>query len=87
MSIYDDFAAARVEHLFFGVNGSYLAAAHADMMADPDYDKNKHEKALQDSRRVLSMLRSLLTQQLRQLRKVRRDPPRLGDREEQRDDP
>jgi hypothetical protein len=61
MSVYDDFAAARVEHLFFGTHGSYLAAACADMMADPDYDKNEHEKALQDSSRVLSMLRSLLT--------------------------
>jgi hypothetical protein len=29
------------------------------MMADPDYDKNNREKALEDSHRVLSMLRSL----------------------------
>jgi hypothetical protein len=61
MSVYDEFAAARVEHLFFGVNGGLLAAARAVMLTDPDYDKNKHEKALEDSRRVLSMLRSFFT--------------------------
>jgi hypothetical protein len=30
------------------------------MLADTDYDENMHSKALEDSRRVLSMLRGLL---------------------------
>lgn len=59
MSVYDKFAVARVEHLFFGVPGSYLAAARADMVIDPDYDESKYCRAVQNSERALSMLRGL----------------------------
>jgi hypothetical protein len=59
-STCDKFATAWVEHHYFGTHSSYLAAARAEMLGAPDYDENKHRKALEESRRVLSMLRHLL---------------------------
>ena len=59
-SIYNKFAAARVEHLFFGTDGSYLAAARAQMTANPDYNENKYHRAVEDSERALSALRRWL---------------------------
>jgi hypothetical protein len=59
-SIYDKFAEAWVEHHFFDVHGSFLAAARVEMLTDLDYDVSKHRKALQSARRVLSMLRASL---------------------------
>jgi hypothetical protein len=59
-SIYDKFATAWVEHHYFGTPSSHLAAARAEMLSAPDYDENKDRKALEGSRRVLSMLRGLL---------------------------
>jgi hypothetical protein len=59
-SIYDEFAAARVEHLFFGSDSSYLAAARAQMTADPDYNESKYHRAVENSERVLSTLRRLV---------------------------
>jgi hypothetical protein len=60
MSVYDKFAAARIEPLFFGVHGSYLAAARTDMVTDPDYDESEYYRAVENSERVPSMLRGLL---------------------------
>jgi hypothetical protein len=59
-SVYNKFAAARVEHLFFGVHASYLAAARARMRADPGYDESKEYLAVDNSERALAKLRSLL---------------------------
>jgi hypothetical protein len=59
-SVYDKFAEAWVEHHFFDAHGSYLAAARVEMLTDLDYDVSKHQKALQNARRVLFMLRASL---------------------------
>jgi hypothetical protein len=52
MSVYDDFREAHVEHVIFGKPPSYLAAARARMMADPDYDPRKYEQAVESAQRI-----------------------------------
>jgi hypothetical protein len=58
MSTYDEFAVARVNHIFWGAHPSYLATARAAMRADPNYDDNRYRGAVETSERALSILRN-----------------------------
>jgi len=58
MSIYDEFAYARVNHIVFEVHGRYLADARRRMQADPNYEESKYQRAVLESERVIYAIRA-----------------------------
>jgi hypothetical protein len=59
MSVYDDFEDARMNHLLFGNGSATLAAATAQMKADPNFSQQKYEEAIFRSEKTVEAYHQL----------------------------